>query len=203
MKEYPSIPRQAQNLPVFAFDKLDGSNIRAEWNRKTGFSKFGSRTQLIDKTHQFLGEAPDLVMQRYGKALEEIFKRERFERVTCFFEFYGPNSFAGTHQAEPHEVVLIDVDIFKKGIMKPGDFLKMFGHLPLPRLVYRGNSNQEFTEAIRQSKMDGVTEEGVVCKSNETDKYGHPIMFKVKSDRWLQRLKTYCGDNEKLFRSLE
>src|SRR5689334_10608354 len=132
MKEYPSIPRQIQGVNIYAFDKLDGSNIRAEWNRKMGFNKFGSRTQLIDSTHQFLGKAPQLVLDRYGKELDAIFKKERYERVTCFFEFYGKNSFAGVHQNEEHEVVLFDVDIFKKKMMKPGDFIKMFGHLPIP-----------------------------------------------------------------------
>ena len=43
MKGYPSIPREVQHsLNVYAFDKLDGSQIRAEWTQKNGFFKFGS-----------------------------------------------------------------------------------------------------------------------------------------------------------------
>ena len=37
MKEYPSIDywnKGIFGLPVWAFDKIDGSNIRVEWNRK-------------------------------------------------------------------------------------------------------------------------------------------------------------------------
>lgn len=202
MKEYPSITNKAQNITVYAFDKMDGSNIRAEWNKKTGLSKFGSRTQLIDSTHEMLGEAPAILMKKYGDALHEIFKRERYERVTCFFEFYGKNSFAGRHQKEEHDVVLFDVDIFKKMMMKPGEFIKMFGHLDIPKMVYHGNANNDFVEAVKNGTMQGVTFEGVVCKSNETDKHGHPIMFKVKSDKWLQKLKEFCGENEKLYNML-
>ena len=202
MKEYPSISNKVQNIPVYAFDKMDGSNIRAEWNKKTGLSKFGSRTQLIDATHEMLGEAPAIVIRKYSEALHEIFKRERFERVTCFFEFYGQNSFAGTHQKEEHDVVLFDVDIFKKMMMKPGEFIKMFGQLHIPRMVYHGNANNDFLEAVRNGTIEGITNEGVVCKSNETDKYGHPIMFKVKTEAWLQKLKGYCNGDENLYNKL-
>jgi hypothetical protein len=57
MKEYPSIPSAADLLarsndylgrPFVAFDKLDGSNIRAEWDRKKGWHRFGSRRRLLD-----------------------------------------------------------------------------------------------------------------------------------------------------------
>ena len=43
MKQYPTIPKTIQSIDIIAFDKLDGSNIRAEWNPKKGFYKFGSR----------------------------------------------------------------------------------------------------------------------------------------------------------------
>jgi hypothetical protein len=43
MKTYPSISRDIVGQPIYAFDKLDGSNIRAEWSKKNGFHKFGSR----------------------------------------------------------------------------------------------------------------------------------------------------------------
>jgi len=45
MKSYPSIPGKHTNgIPLTVFDKLDGSNIRAEWSKKRGFYKFGTRT---------------------------------------------------------------------------------------------------------------------------------------------------------------
>ena len=49
MKEYPSIPHIDRGTGEFciAFTKYDGSNIRAEWTRKSGWSKFGTRTHLL------------------------------------------------------------------------------------------------------------------------------------------------------------
>ena len=50
MKSYRSIPfanKIPENETFYVFDKLDGSNIRAEWNPKKGFYKFGSRSQLL------------------------------------------------------------------------------------------------------------------------------------------------------------
>ncbi len=202
MKSYPTISKDIQNIPCYAFDKLDGSNIRAEWNRKNGFCKFGSRHQLIDNTHLFLGEAPDLVKSKYEKSLSDIFKKERFERVVCFFEFYGENSFAGNHQKEKHDVVLFDLDVFKRGILNPSEFIKLTTNLDIPKIIYQGNINSDFVDKIKNSQMTGVTFEGVVCKSNLTDKHKQSIMFKVKSLSWLNKLKNYCGDNENMFKEL-
>lgn len=128
MKEYPSIPREIdRDLLVYAFDKLDGSNIRAEWSRKTGFYKFGSRTVLIDEKSS-LGEAIGLIRNKYEKGLSKVFRDQRLERAICFFEFFGPNSFAGFHHPEPHDVVLIDVNPHKKGIDPPVDFICTYLH---------------------------------------------------------------------------
>lgn len=61
MKHYPTIPKTViHDVDVHVFDKLDGSNIRAEWNPKKGFYKFGSRKQLIDED-TFLGKSIDLI----------------------------------------------------------------------------------------------------------------------------------------------
>lgn len=50
MKYYPSITKEIRHdIYIYAFDKLDGSNIRAEWNSKRGFYKFGTRNQLMDE----------------------------------------------------------------------------------------------------------------------------------------------------------
>lgn len=60
MKQYPSIDGHIVHLPVIAFDKLDGSNIRCEWNRKKGLHKFGSRKVLLGADHTVLGESREL-----------------------------------------------------------------------------------------------------------------------------------------------
>jgi hypothetical protein len=204
MKEYNSISRDIQyGEPVYAFDKLDGSNIRAEWSRKRKeFYKYGSRTQLIDERHPFIGDSVGLIRNKYQDELCRIFKDQRWHKVVAFFEYWSPNSFAGYHQKEPHEVTLIDVNLYKHGIMNPDEFIDLFGHTGIPRLVYRGNMNHEVEQQIREGKMPGVTFEGVVCKIKVGGKTLHPKMFKVKTFAWLQKLKNYCKGDDKLYEQL-
>jgi len=202
MKSYPTISKQVQSVFIYAFDKLDGSNIRAEWSRKNSFYKFGSRTQLLDGSNPFLLEAPDIVRNKYERDLSNIFIKERMERVVCFFEFWGPNSFAGNHQKEPHDVTFFDVDVYKHGIMNPSNFLRLFGNLDIAKLVYKGMFNNDFLTEVLWSQNPLVTFEGTVCKSPEVDKHGHPIMFKIKSDAWKQKLKDFCKGDDKLYEKL-
>ena len=203
MKEYPTIPGYIRNIPIYAFNKLDGSNIRAEWTRKNGFNKFGSRTELIDETHTFLGEAPALVRAKYEKELTDVFRKKRYEKVLCFFEFFGSNSFAGNHVAdEPHEVVLFDVSVYKKGIMPPSVFLELTKTVEIPEVVYTGKCNNAFVEDVRNMRIPQVIFEGVVCKSNEMKGFGQPIMFKIKTLAWLEKLKDHCGNDKVLYYNL-
>jgi len=203
MKQYPSIHHfKNQNIPIYAFDKLDGSNIRVEWSKKNNFYKYGSRKRLIDENDTHLGEAVSLVNE-WERELSDIFKKERFEKVTCFFEYYGKNSFAGQHEDEEHKVTLIDVDIFKKGITHPKDFLKLYGDLDIAELLYIGNSNQEFYKLVKGSELDGMSFEGVVCKGAERKKqFSKPVNFKIKSVAWINKLKNFCKQDEKLFENL-
>lgn len=201
MKEYPSIPAKPdRDLLIYAFDKIDGSNIRAEWSRKTGFYKFGSRTVLIDSSHDFLGEAPDLIRAKYEAGLADSFKKQRIDRAICFFEFFGPNSFAGQHVAESHDVILIDVNPYKKGIDPPSDFIRSYQHLGIPDCVYTGKANHDFELGIKEGLIPGVTFEGVVCKG--VRKGRHLTMFKIKSQAWIDKLRAFCGSDERKFRQL-
>jgi hypothetical protein len=81
MKDYPSIPAAGFLLarstgwpgrPFVAFDKLDGSNIRAEWDRKKGWGLFGSRKRLLDAGHPLLGQAIGLIRDGYGDGLARV-----------------------------------------------------------------------------------------------------------------------------------
>ena len=66
MKAYPTIEYKINGkIPVYAFDKLDGSNIRAEWTIKNGFHKFGSRRRLLDPNEEPLGEAVKLINGKF------------------------------------------------------------------------------------------------------------------------------------------
>jgi hypothetical protein len=203
MKEYPSISRDLQyGIKIYGFDKLDGSNIRAEWSKKRSFYKFGTRHQLLGEDHPHLGEAISLVKGNWEKELSDIFTKQRYESVVTFFEFSGPNSFAGQHIQEPHKVNLIDVSPYKQGILGPDDFLNLFDHLDIAQLLFQGNFNHEVEQQIRKSELPGITFEGLVCKIKKEKKFEMPRMFKCKTYAWLDKLKNYCKDNETLYQKL-
>lgn len=140
MKYYPSITKEVrQDIHIYAFDKLDGSNIRAEWNAKKGFYKFGTRNELTDEKTMPFGRAIPLIKEKYEKDLTLIFKEQNWRDVLCFFEYWGADSFAGTHNFEAKmDVTLIDVNPFKEGIMMPEQFIELFGHLDIPKVCYEG-----------------------------------------------------------------
>jgi len=204
MKEYPSLERGliVKGLPIYAFDKIDGSQIRAEWSRKRKFYKFGTRGQLIGLEDKDWGEGARLVLSKYEKDLHDIFVKERYDSVICFFEFWGKNSFAGRHQNEEHDVTLFDIRLYKKGILPPKEFLRLTSGLDRARLLYHGNANEPFSDSVRDRTLEGMTFEGVVCKAQQMKTYGVPIMFKLKSSDWINKLKNYCNGDESLFRKL-
>lgn len=193
MKIYPTISRDVRyGRDWLVYDKVDGQNIRAEWSKKRGFYKFGSRQVLI-------GDVESAAVEACIKELEPkfapIFKKSRLDRITCFFEWFGPNSFAGMH--DPNDemgVVLLDVWIPKKGMLDPRDFEKWFrGKVPLPALLHRGNFNKVDEAAVRANCFKGVTFEGVVVKGHKAHKQELPPMFKVKTQVWLDRVKDRFG----------
>lgn len=205
MKSYPSINTHIiTDIPVVIYDKLDGSNIRAEWNKKKGFYKFGSRTQLIDESSFILGESIALVNDKYGEDLSKKLFDRKYESAVCFFEFYGKNSFAGHHEIEQHDVTLIDIDVYKKGLLAPNQFLEIAGDIEIAKCLYSGVILPEdvstLVQRVRESTFDGITFEGIVGKGF----YKNQVkMFKVKTNAWLNKLKNYCGDNIQLFEKLK
>jgi hypothetical protein len=208
MKDFPTIPTVREFLPSdltwHVFDKIDGSNIRAEWNRKQGFYKFGSRKQLLATDSGLLNESRELVLNKYGDPLSAIFRAQRYESAVAFFEFYGPSSAFGAHvMDEPHKVTLIDVSPYKRGILPPTEFLRHYGHLEVPALIHQGPIDEEFVENVHEGRLEGVTDEGVICKAKADRKTEVPVMCKIKSRVWLDRLRTYCKDDQALFDRLK
>jgi len=200
MKQYPSISRDIQyGGPYYVFDKVDGSNIRAEWSKKQGFYKFGSRKVLLGEkgaTEQqtLLGESIDLI-KNLSDTFGKIFRDERWQQVVCFFEFLGANSFAGFHHNEPHKVVLIDLHIHKQGIIDAREFLRIFdGTVETAKLLHQGNFNKELETQIRSGTLEGMGFEGVVAKAPPQKKWEMPTMFKVKNQAWIDRVKALHGD---------
>lgn|SRR5574338_49091 len=205
MKHYPSITKEIRHdVHIYAFDKLDGSNIRAEWNSKRGFYKFGTKNQLIDKSSDPFGIAIPLLQEKYEEDITKVLKEQGWKDAICFFELWGPSSFAGQHDfKEKLDITLIDVNPFKQGILEPQEFIKLFGHLDTPKVLYEGLVSTELFDRVKQSTLPGMTCEGVVCKGASTNNAKMPVMFKIKSKVWLEKLKVYCNGNENLYKMLE
>ena len=81
---------------------------------------------------------------------------------------------------------------FKRGILPPQKFLKLFGDLDIPNLVYRGKVNNSFIQSVRSRQVKGMTFEGVVCKGTWRDQI---IMFKIKSKDWINKVKEEYNHN--------
>lgn len=204
MKSYPSITKEIRHdIYIYAFDKLDGSNIRAEWNSKKGFYKFGTKTQLIDDKTMPFGRAIPLLKEKFENDLAMVFTEQKMKDAICFFEYYGADSFAGTHDFEkPMNLALIDVAPYNQGILPPTKFIELFGHLDIPKVLYEGHVDTDLFDKIKQSTLPGMTFEGVVCKGANDKKTKMPIMFKIKSKAWMNKLKEYCKGDERLFERL-
>lgn len=204
MKSYPSITKDIRtDISIHAFDKKDGSQIRAEWSKKQAFYKFGTKNRMLGADDPIFGSAIDLVKKKYEKDLTSIFEKNKYQSVICFFEFYGENSFAGNHYPNDiHDVILFDVNPFKQGILDPKEFMYYFGHLDIPKELYFGKANNMFVDSVRNGSLPGMTFEGVVCKSKNDKKTKMPIMFKIKNKAWIDRLKDFCKEDKNLFNQL-
>lgn len=197
MKEYWSIPHssKAPREYCYAFYKHDGSNLRFEWNKKRGWNKFGTRRQLFDKSHPVFGSAINTFMEKYSEDVTRILKDtyRNIESAITYCEFEGPNSFAGQHDSnEIQDLIMFDVNVHKKGIIDPSDFLKLFGNLHIPELVYEGKLNEPFIQAVRSNTLETKLNEGVICKGGS----GHKLwMCKIKTLSYLDSLKKAKGDD--------
>jgi RNA ligase len=185
----------------YAFEKYDGSNIRSEWSRKlskktnftNGFGKFGSRNQMITHINQQFGEATEIFMDKYSEDLDKTFRTDKLfrgvDKVMVYGEYFGKNSFSGQHvKSDPKDLVMFDIDIFKKGFLNPKDFIKKFGHLHIPNVIYQGEFNEDLINSIKINVYN--LSEGVVCKGVENNKVW---MVKIKTDSWINKIKEVLG----------
>ena len=202
MKNYPSIlgSSDAPQLPCIAFYKYDGSNLRFEWQRKAGWCKFGTRHRLFDKADPEYGPAIEIFMKKYSSGIEEVIRNRGIQEITCYCEYFGPHSFAGQHNPKhpalaingiidntPMDLVLFDVNIYKKGIMPPQAFIDTFKHLPIARVVYEGNLDAQFIQDIKNGIYPVV--EGVVCKGCVGNSPHGLWMRKIKTQTYIEELK--------------
>jgi hypothetical protein len=205
MLHYPKIGT-TEGCPggrCIAFEKIDGTNLHWDWDREFGWHAFGTRRDAFDLTptgveafhhaHPGLGRSVALFEAHLAEPLERIFRdAEPFRDVAsfkAFTEYAGPRSFAGTHHpGDEAELVLFDVEAEGLGLIGPEAFVEHFGHLRIPRVVFRGRFTGKLTEDVRKGKF-GVAE-GVVLKGGAT---GQVWMAKVKTDAYRARLEASFG----------
>ncbi len=196
MKSYPSIQHHDSDLygrRVWAFDKLDGSNIRFEYSKKRGWYKFGTRSELIHEKTPIYGEAITIFLDKYGDDLDRIFRKEysNIQSFVVFGEFVGENSFAGKHlEDDVKDLIMFDISLYKKGFLSPKEFIDKFSRLHIPELVYDGIYDDDFIQSIKKCTL----KEGVICKGTSKTKNGETIwMSKIKTDEWLVKVKEKFG----------
>lgn len=198
MKSYPSIPRSTgqdfQEFDAYVFDKLDGSNLRWEWARKSGWYKHGTRTRLFDETDPIFGSAPALFNKTLAEPLEKIARDQRWERMIVFVEFWGERSLGGLHEpTDAKRLTLFDVNPHKKGILGPKDFLKLCGHLDIPYFLGTTKWTRGFVDQVRRGEIQNITDEGVVGKAGEGHKL---IMAKAKTQTWIDKILARYGEEQ-------
>ena len=174
---------------------VHNSLIRVEWNKKSGFYKFGSKSHLIDKSDPLLGCALDLFMNKYSESLSKLAKDNKWQHFIAFLEAFGPDSFAGTHPSGINSIILFDLDADKKGIIGPKRFLKLTEGIETPKFFGIYNWTRAFVEDIRLHSQHCIIEtlynakitfEGVVGKSGD----GHSlIMAKAKTQQWIDKVR--------------
>lgn len=74
MKSYPSLPYGTEcHLPIVAFDKLDGSNVRAEWTSKKVGLSLELEIVLLTRLIRFLDKFRKLLKQNLGKVCMKLY----------------------------------------------------------------------------------------------------------------------------------
>ena len=201
MKDYPSIPHltasglTGQRFHTFA--KVDGSCLRAQWNPRQGFYKFGSRTQLLDPRDPILGPAIPLFQTTLASELEKVARRQRMSDLVVFMEYAGPRSFAGSHvPGDTMALYLLDAAADRQGIIGPGRFLEVFAGLPMPAYLGSLEWGPTFAAQVAASELPGMSFEGVVGKAGDH----HQLRFvKTKSRAWIDAVHArYSPEQAKL-----
>jgi hypothetical protein len=205
MLHYPKIPDSsaARLGPCVAFDKIDGTNLHWEWDRDFGWHAFGTRRDQFDlgaegtdafhAAHPGLGDCVNLFRAHLAEQLDRLFRElpdyATHAEMKAFTEYAGPNSFAGQHRpGDAMELVLFDV-LAGECFVPPFAFVRDFGHLRVPRVVFTGKFTGKFSEDVRRGRY-GV-KEGVVVKGGEA---GSLWTCKIKTSAYLERLKQSFGE---------
>lgn len=203
MKQYPKIPTRIDGgseaslaKRFWVFDKLDGSNIRVEWSAKRGFFKFGTRKRLIDHTDEVFGKVAKLAADLEPKFAAR-FNEQKIQNAILFFEFLGPNSFAGWHDMkDEHRLVLIDIHVEKKGMLEPDEYLAFVDGMDIEsaKVLHVGTVSHDLIQKVQNGTLSGMTYEGVVCKAKRPRKWAEPVMYKIKNQKWIDKVRSLYND---------
>lgn len=207
---YPKIP-DTLGCPLkqcIAFEKYDGTNMHWDF-KKHEFISFGTRRDSFPfndegfksfaQAHPEIANAPK-VFDPYLASF--LFEYNSGMTATLFTEYVGPNSFAGQHNPKDKmRHVIIDVMKGDK-FLSPDKFLDMFesqwaiergwSKLDYAKPVYKGKFSGQLFIDVRKGKYD--VKEGVVVKGIFG---GEVYMAKIKTEAYLERLKTKFKDNWK------
>lgn len=195
MKDYPSIPRDFREFDAYVFDKLDGSSMRSEWSKKSGWYKHGRRKGLLDDSNPHLAQVPTLFERLLAEPLAKIATDNKWRHMVVFYEFWGSKSVAGLHvDGDPKTLSLFDVAADKKGILPPKEFIKHFeGKVQTAEFLGRYRWNRSFIEKVRNNEIEGITFEGVVGKGGT--KTNNIVRAKAKTQTWLDCVREIHGKN--------
>lgn len=200
MKSYPKIDHYKNTImgmECYAFEKIDGSNLRLEWNRNKGWYKFGTRNNMIDRSYPEFGKGIDIFLNKYGIDLEKIFidNYKKVESFVAFCEYVGDNSFSGQHVgSDEKDTILFDINQYKRGMIPPKEFIDNFGHLHIPKVIYQGKYNQDLIDSVKNNKYglkEGVVVKGLIGKE--------VWMNKIKTNEWLEKVKIKFGEKSELY----
>jgi hypothetical protein len=195
LKQYPSIPTfEEVGIPInndcIAFEKIDGSNMRAEWSNKK-WCKFGTRTRLVDQSDCIFGKFQGIFIDTLSDEISKFLIDNKIQKAIAFSEFYGEHSFAGRHNIEDDmKLAFFDLWIEKKGFVPPREFIKSFSILNIPKVVYEGKLDLNFVNDVKIGVFD--VNEGVVAKGGKNLKTYFAI--KIKTNAYLEKIK-HTEDN--------
>ena len=191
MKDYPSIPGSRGNAfreikNCYVFNKIDGSSMRSEWSKKSGWYKHGKRKGLIDDSNPHLVTVPALFMETLADQLTRIAKDNHWKHLVVFYEFWGAQSFAGLHEEDdPKFLTVFDIAADKKGILGPKEFRRRIeGNVETPKCIEICNWTRGYVDRVRKGQVECAFE-GVVGKAGS----GH----KAKTQAWVDKVLEIHG----------
>ena len=199
MLHYPKIPssKHCRLGPCIVFDKIDGTNLHWDWDADFGWHAFGTRRDSynllpegiaeFERDHENLRGAAELFERKLAAQAAPLLQTRQ---AVLFTEFVGAGSFAGSHRPEDAKrLILFDVSLDGQ-MLGPEEFVDRFGHLDIPRILYRGKFKGQILEEIYEGKFD--VPEGVVVKGGS----GPTLwMAKIKTRDYQARLKSRFGSS--------